>query len=114
MRPATSCAITTGGTRRSYSRSFRRMSRCASESATFPSVAPRWSFAMAEANSSVTTAARIARWVRALRGVAWTRHLVAAQALEQEELRRAIDNLERSQVDMVAQTTARFDSGAQQ
>src|SRR5437763_3921167 len=110
MRAVTSCAITTGGTRLWYSRSFRRTSRCGSAFAISPWRALQWWPSMAEAVASVAATTRIARWVRALRGVAWTRHVVETHTAEQHELRGALDHLRRTQSDMVGEMRAKVDS----
>ena len=65
---------------------------------------------MAEAVASVAATTRIARWVRALRGVAWTRHVVETHTAEQHELRGALDHLRRTQSDMVGEMRAKVDS----
>src|SRR5438067_8379237 len=114
MRPAISCATTIGGTRRSYSRSFRQTSRCASAFATFLSEVRRWSRSMDEARPITTTRRRIAGWLRAIRGIAGTYNAVQAQAPELQELRRGVEGLARSHREMISQNTAKLDATAKQ
>src|SRR5438874_1855074 len=114
MRPAISCATTIGGTRRSYSRSFRQTSRCASAFATFLSEVRRWSRSMGEARPITTTRRRIAGWLRAIRGIAGTYNAVQAQAPELQELRQGVEGLARSHREMISQNTAKLDATAKQ
>src|SRR5947209_7550742 len=114
MRPAISCATMIGGTRRSYFRSFPQTSRCASAFATSLSEVRRWCRAMDEARPITTTQRRIAGWLRAIRGIAGTYNAVQAQAPELHELRRRLENLDRSHSEMVSQNTAKLDATAKQ
>jgi O-antigen chain-terminating methyltransferase len=68
---------------------------------------------MAEASSSMTLT-RVARWVRAIRGVAWTRHLVEMQGQDQQALRQELESLKRAHEDLIVQTTDKLDSSAKQ